>query len=92
DKRGRVMSFYAMAFMGSVPLGSLLSGALAARAGAPATVVLGGVTCLFAAAGFARVLPSLRAQIRPIYARLGMIPEVAAGLETAAELTTPPRD
>ena len=39
-----------------------------------------------------QVLPSLRAQIRPIYARLGVIPEVAAGLETAAELTAPPRD
>ena len=68
DKRGRVMSFYAMAFMGTVPLGSLLSGALAARIGAPATVVLGGALCLLGAAAFARVLPGLRAQIRPIYA------------------------
>jgi len=92
DKRGRVMSFYAMAFMGSVPLGSLLSGALAARIGAPATVILGGIACLLGAAGFARVLPGLRAQIRPIYARLGVIPEVAAGLQTAAELSAPPRD
>jgi MFS family permease len=92
DKRGRVMSFYAMAFMGAVPLGSLLSGALAARVGAPATVVLGGIACLFGAAAFARALPDLRAQIRPIYARLGVIPEVAAGLETAAEPTAPPRD
>ena len=92
DKRGRVMSFYAMAFMGTVPLGSLLSGALAARIGAPATVVLGGIASLFGAAAFARALPDLRAQIRPIYARLGVIPEVAAGLQTAAELTAPPRD
>lgn len=92
DKRGRVMSFYAMAFMGTVPLGSLLSGALAARIGAPATVVLGGIACLFGAAAFARALPGLRAQIRPIYARLGVIPEVASGLQTAAELTAPPRD
>lgn len=92
DKRGRVMSFYAMAFMGTVPLGSLLSGALAARIGAPATVVLGGIACLFGAAAFARALPGLRAQIRPIYARLGVIPEVAAGLQTAAEPTAPPRD
>jgi MFS family permease len=92
DKRGRVMSFYAMAFMGGVPLGSLLSGVIAARVGAPATVILGGIACLLAAAGFARALPGLRAHIRPIYARLGVIPEVAAGLETAAELTAPPRD
>jgi hypothetical protein len=86
------MSFYAMAFMGSVPLGSLLAGALAARVGASATVMLGGIVCLLGAAGFARVLPGLRAQIRPIYARLGVIPEVAAGLQTAAELSAPPRD
>jgi len=92
DKRGRVMSFYAMAFMGTVPLGSLLSGGLAARIGAPATVVLGGTVCLLGAAAFARALPRLRAEIRPIYARLGVIPEVAAGLQSAAELTTPPRD
>lgn len=92
DKRGRVMSLYAMAFMGTVPLGSLLSGALAARIGAPATVVAGGITCLLGAAAFARALPRLRAEIRPIYARLGVIPEVAAGLQTAAELSTPPRD
>ena len=92
DKRGRVMSFYAMAFMGTVPLGSLLSGALAARLGAPATVVLGGALCLLGAAAFARALPRLREQIRPIYARLGVIPEVAAGLQTAAELAAPPRD
>jgi len=92
DKRGRVMSFYAMANMGAVPLGSLLSGALAARIGAPATVVLGGIACLVGAAAFARGLPRLREQIRPIYARLGVIPEVATGLQTAAELTAPPRD
>ena len=92
DKRGRVMSFYAMASMGSVPLGSLLSGALAARVGAPVTVVLGGIACLLGAAGFARGLPRLRQQIRPIYARLGVIPEVAAGLQTAAEPSAPPRD
>jgi len=92
DKRGRVMSFYAMASMGSVPLGSLLSGALAARVGAPVTVVLGGIACLLGAAGFARGLPRLRQQIRPIYARLGVIPEVAAGLHTAAEPSAPPRD
>jgi MFS family permease len=92
DKRGRVMSFYAMAFMGTVPLGSLLSGALAARVGAPAAVGLGGIACLLGAAAFARALPRLRAQIRPIYARLGVIPEVAAGLQTAAEPSAPPRD
>ena len=31
DKRGRVMSFYTMAFLGMAPLGSLLAGGLADR-------------------------------------------------------------
>ena len=34
--RGRVMSFYTIALLGSAPVGSLLSGALAARVGVPA--------------------------------------------------------
>jgi len=39
DKRGRVMSFYTMAFMGTAPFGSLLAGALASKVGAPTTLV-----------------------------------------------------
>ena len=76
DKRGRVMSFYSMAFMGSVPFGSLLAGTLASRIGAPRTVMLGGAAGLVAAAVVARALPALRAQVRPIYVRLGIVPEV----------------
>ena len=85
DKRGRVLSFYAMAFMGMIPFGSLLAGFLASRIGAPRTAILGGVACLLAAAAFARALPALRAQVRPIYVRLGIVPELAAGLQNAGE-------
>ncbi|MFL5262378.1 MAG: MFS transporter [Anaeromyxobacteraceae bacterium] len=85
DKRGRVMSLYAVAMMGTTPLGSLLAGALAGRIGAPLTVALGGGACIAAAALFARALPALRAEVRPIYARLGIIPEVAVGLEASDE-------
>lgn len=87
DKRGRVMSFYALSWMGVLPLGSLLAGLLASRIGAPATVFLGGLACLLGAGAFARTLPALRKQIRPIYARLGILPEVAAGIESATEAT-----
>lgn len=90
DKRGRVMSLYTVAFMGTMPLGSLAAGALAGHIGAPATVALGGAGCLAATALFARVLPGLRAQVRPIYARLGILPEVASGLQ-AGEEPAPPR-
>src|SRR4051812_11214122 len=43
DKRGRVMAFFTMCFMGMVPIGSLLSGTLATRIGAPHTVMCGGI-------------------------------------------------
>jgi MFS family permease len=53
DKRGRVMSFYTMAFMGMVPFGSLLAGALAARIGAPCAVLISGTSCILGAFLFA---------------------------------------
>jgi len=62
--RGRVMSVYAMVFMGGAPLGALAAGTLASRFGAPATVAAGGVACLAAALLFARRVSSLRAEAR----------------------------
>lgn len=91
DKRGRVMSFYTAAFMGTLPLGSLLAGSLATHIGAPATVRLGGVLCLAAAGVFALGLRALRAQMRPAYVRLGILPELAAGLQHASEPGAPRR-
>ena len=90
EKRGRVMSFYTMAFLGTVPFGSLIAGWLSSRIGAPDTLIMGGVCCLGGAALFARSLPMLRTHVRPIYVRLGIIPEVSTGLATAAELSVPP--
>ncbi len=60
DKRGRVMSFYSMAFMGMVPLGSLLAGVGAHFIGAPRMVILGGMCCIAGSVVFARRLPALR--------------------------------
>lgn len=60
DKRGRVMSFYNMAFMGMMPLGSLLAGSLANTLGAPKTILVGGVACIFGALTFAYKTSSLR--------------------------------
>ncbi|MCX5682115.1 MAG: MFS transporter [Planctomycetota bacterium] len=56
DKRGRIMSFYTMAFMGMGPFGSLLAGNLAAWIGATYTVLAGGAATLVGAAALARVL------------------------------------
>ena len=85
EKRGRVMSFYTMSFLGTAPFGSLLAGSISARIGAPRTVLLSGVLCVATAAWFARELPAIRALVRPIYMRMGILPEVAQGLQTATE-------
>jgi MFS family permease len=74
EKRGRVMSFYVMAFLGTAPFGSLLAGALSDRIGAPQTVLVSGVLCLAAAAWFWRELPAIRAVVRPIYIQMGILP------------------
>jgi MFS family permease len=73
DKRGRVMSFFTMCFMGMTPFGSLLAGSLAGWIGARTTVLLGATTCVTAGVFFSRRLPHIREQIRPIYERLGII-------------------
>lgn len=52
DKRGRVMSFYTMAFLGMAPFGSIIAGSLAKEIGAPNTLILGGVACLCGAIVF----------------------------------------
>jgi MFS family permease len=90
DKRGRVMSFYSMAFQGAAPFGSLIAGVVANHIGAPPTLAIGGSLCVLGALWFSRQLPEIRAAIRPIYARLGIIPEVAGGLQAASALQTPP--
>jgi MFS family permease len=75
EKRGRVMSFYSMAFLGMAPFGSLLAGNLAARIGAPRTMMANGLVCLIGCLWFARKLPAIRKIVRPIYARMGILPE-----------------
>lgn len=72
DKRGRVMSLYIMAFMGMVPLGSLLAGSLASWVGAPWTVGMGGGFCILGSILFTRKLPRIRQILRPIYQSLGV--------------------
>ncbi|HEX6039436.1 MFS transporter [Longimicrobium sp.] len=86
DMRGRVMAFYTMAFMGTTPFGSLLAGGLAARIGAERTLMAGGVACVAAAAVFARVLPELRRQVRPLYVERGILPPIADGLSSSTAM------
>ncbi|MDA8170645.1 MAG: MFS transporter [Nitrospiraceae bacterium] len=72
-KRGRVMSFFAMAFMGTAPFGSLLAGGLAGRIGAPATLFVCGLCCVLGSLAFSSRLPSLKEELEPIYGQRGVI-------------------
>ncbi len=89
DKRGRVMSFYTMSFMGMVPLGNLLAGVLASTLGAPNTLMLGGVLSVLGAVLFARRLPEIRKLIRPIYVSKGIISEVGVGIQEGTRFPVP---
>ena len=71
--RGRVMAFYTMAFFGSVPVGSLISGVVATYIGATTTIRVGGLVCIVAGLWFAMRLPVLSAAVRPIYISRGII-------------------
>jgi MFS family permease len=86
EMRGRIMSLYTMAFVGTTPVGGLAAGWVASRVGAPVAVALGGVGCLVVAAWMYRRLPQLRRLIRPVYAERGILPEVAAGLQGASDI------
>jgi MFS family permease len=90
DKRGRVMSFYSMAFMGMAPIGSLLAGWFAERIGVAYTLLGCGIICLLSIVPFVLSLPRSRQLVRPIYQRLGILPEIAQGLQTASQMTSPP--
>lgn len=96
DKRGRVMSFFAMAFLGMAPFGSLMTGELTARFGhlglssvdsASWTMRVCGCISLLTAAVFASQLQSVRRVVRPIYVEKGILSDqVASGLQTATEV------
>ncbi|MBN2030040.1 MFS transporter [bacterium] len=92
DKRGRVMSFYTMAFIGTAPFGSLLAGGLASRFGVATTLIIGGISCIAGAIAFAGRLSELKKMVHPIYVKLGIVSQVAEGIQTATELTVPPEE
>jgi len=75
SKRGRVMSFYAMAFMGTAPFGSLIAGTLAKVIGTPMTLAMGGFSCIIGAGFYLRKMPEMQKQIKPVYKTLGILKE-----------------
>ncbi len=86
DKRGRVMSFFTMAFLGMAPFGSLLTGYVAGTLGISFAFIINGGVCLISALAFFVVLPRLRVLIHPIYVRLNIVSPIVTGIEMASEL------
>jgi MFS family permease len=82
--RGRVMSLYTVAFLGTAPIGSLLAGVAAERIGAQATIAVGGAFSLMFGLWFFTTLPRLRDLIRPVYAERGLLvaPDADSGAKT----------
>ena len=67
--RGRLVSLHIAAFLGVMPVGSLIFGLLAERFGVAATVAAGGLFCLTGATWFATRLNIMRSLLAPHYAR-----------------------
>jgi MFS family permease len=73
DKRGRVMSLYTMSFLGMIPFGNLVGGALADQIGAPYTLIIDGIVCILGSIYFAKQLPALRKLVLVIYEQKGIL-------------------
>jgi MFS family permease len=74
DKRGRVMSFYAMALLGTMPIGNLIAGSIASAIGIPYTMLIGGCITVVAGILFQLNRPAMRIHVTPIYIGKGIMP------------------
>lgn len=70
---GRVMSLYAVAFSGGMPLGAFIEGSIASQVGAVHTLAGAGLLVLVASLVYRRLLPSLREASRLRYIELGLV-------------------
>jgi len=88
DKRGRVMSLYAMALMGMAPIGSLMSGWIADLSSSQTALLLLGMGCIATSAVFATWLPRLAPMVHPIYVERGIIIQAPPAATTTPSLAS----
>jgi MFS family permease len=82
EKRGRVMSYYTLAYVGMMPFGSLLIGVIAHWIGAPDTLMAMGGCVLLAGLAFFSQRGNLKTAMRPRYEELGILkPKIATGAD-----------
>lgn len=89
DKRGRVMSFYTMAFVGLAPFGSLAAGMIAARYGLSTALFVAAAGCGTGGLLFGSQLPRLRRIVRPHYVKLGILPEIPSAVHPTVAPPSP---
>lgn len=85
DMRGRVMSFYTMAIMGTAPFGSLIAGSMARLLDPQVAILVGGVSSIIAAMVFFRKLPHLKVLVKPVYDALESNPDVRHTLRVSSK-------
>ncbi len=76
EKRSRVLSYYAMFFVGSAPVGHYFGGWLADHVGATTTFVVGGAICFVSGIAFFLQFDTFRTQLRKAYVARGIIPSL----------------
>lgn len=74
DKRGRVLSLFAAAFLGGIPLGSLMTGWLAEHIGVSWATTINAAASLLLGAIYFHNYKRLREKARPVLERQGLIP------------------
>ena len=74
DKRGRVMSLFAAAFLCGMPLGSLLTGALAEHLGIAWATTINALASVALGFVYLRQRARLRAESRPVLVQRGALP------------------
>jgi MFS family permease len=67
EKRGRIMSMYTLAFMGTTPFGNLFAGFLANNIGVQSTLLIGGLVCVIGSLIFGSRLGKMRIALNDMY-------------------------
>jgi MFS family permease len=71
--RGRVMSFYMMSFVGTMPIGALIGGLLAEHIGSQSTLLAAAAVGLTGAGIYKLSYPKMRSILTPIYEDMGIL-------------------
>ncbi|MDR3689722.1 MAG: MFS transporter [Fimbriimonas sp.] len=71
--RGRVMSYYAMCFLGLMPVGSLTAGWIAQHSGPAATLLIAAAVGGVATLGFGLFLPAFQRLVTPVLVEKGIL-------------------